>query len=608
MQPQRTTSGSEVRQAPVVFLFNSGARLTGLGAVTPETLEAAMRERGVEARVLELGDGEEASQVAERAAREGAGVVVSVGGDGTVHSVATGLLRAGATAALGILPAGTMNNVAASLGIPEDLNAALDQLAACVRSGETRPLDLGMIGDLPFVEAAGFGIISDLMCIGETVKQNPLAAPAALPQVAQLLGRYRPAPVSVTVDGVEHRSRALHVLICNSPSLAMRIEAAPGARMDDALLDVVVYRRFRPFELLAYMVRRMGGRRIPDARVRRYRGREIVVQPSAAWPIEIDGDLVGHCGENRWRRIEARVLPGALRLAAPPEPPRIEESPLKTMLRALPAVPESVPAAVSQAATSAQEAVQQVVVPPRHAARRAAIIRGLYIGGGLLALGASIAARYAHILPGDVRITRSLQSTRSPLMDRFWTGVAWAGFPRESTALVTGSIVALWLARFRLEAAFLLLASGVNAVNFVLKRVVKRQRPTEPHVRVVRLIREPSFPSGHVMHYVSTLGFLSAAALANLRPSALRRVIVGGCAALIALVGPSRVYLGAHWPSDVAAGYIFGGLYLGGVLELYSLAKRREATEEPRMMAGISANEAAVRAGARKEERSAAGG
>jgi undecaprenyl-diphosphatase len=100
--------------------------------------------------------------------------------------------------------------------------------------------------------------------------------------------------------------------------------------------------------------------------------------------------------------------------------------------------------------------------------------------------------------------------------------------------------------------------------------------------RVLRLIQAPSFPSGHTMNYVSVFGFLGAASMANVKPSLLRTLLVGSCAGMIALIGPARVYLGAHWPSDTAAGYLFGGLYLGGLLELYTEAKLRQAKRHPR--------------------------
>lgn len=625
----RVASLARLASVRVALILNESAREAAHGDLTRDGLERALRARGLHGEVIVIrqdedrdGDlGEDVSVVAERLAREGADIVVAVGGDGTVHGVATGLLRAldaSAEASLGIIPAGTMNNVAAALGIPEDVDAALDLIAASVALGVRRRLDMGMIVGKPFIESSGFGIISDLMCIGESVKQHPLLAPTAIPQIARLLGRYRPARVTLMLDGKLLRTRALHVRICNAPVTGMRIVSAPGARMDDGLLDVVVYEHFRPIELLAYLLRRVGGAHIPSARVRRFRARHIMVQPAEAWPIDLDGELIGHCGPaSQWRRIEARVLPGALNLAALQEKPHIAEGALQTILRALPVVPDGVPAAVEaveQAALSAEQAVteataaaeealqgalQQVTEPPRQAARRASRIRLLYLAGGVAALGISIAASRTHLLPGDLRLTRTLQRTRSPLADRFWSTVAWAGFPKQSIPLVAAGTLGLWLARFRLEALFLLLASCVNLVNFVVKRVVRRQRPTEGVVHVSRLIREPSFPSGHVMHYVATLGFVAAAALANLRSSRLRRVLVGACSALIVLVGPSRVYLGAHWPSDVAAGYVFGGLYLGGVLELYSYAKQQQALfgSLPALVPfGPSANEAAARA------------
>lgn len=624
------SSSSTPKKAPygkIVLLMHESANQTGEGSFTVDSLESALRQRGLDGHVIELGPADDAAEAAKRAALDKAAVVVAVGGDGTVHDVAKGLWQAtreGAQAALGILPAGTMNNIAATLGIPEDVDAALDNIAVTLRSGRFRSLDLARIGEMTFVEEAGFGMLSQLMRIGESVKQNDLAVPAAAVQVGQTLTKYQAAPLTLKMDGRSYRFHALHVLVCNAPVIAMRMNVAPGARMDDGLLDVVVYERYHPMQLMAHLVQRIGGREMEDARVRRFRARSILVEPSrdasfAAWPIEVDGEIAGDCGpDGRWRRIEVHALPQALQLAAPPASSQIEEGALKTAQRAVsstlkttPAAPSETAAATTPSATTPAasppvlasdgvigNAVGQVAEPPRRAAQRTALVRTLYLIGSALAIAIGVAASRADLLPGDLRLTRALQRTRSPRRDRFWRAVAWAGFPRPTTLVVSVTTLALWITRFRLEALFLLLATGINALNFALKRIVRRKRPTESRVRVLRLIREPSFPSGHVMFYVSAFGFLVAAALANLRPSALRRGIVAVGASLIALVGASRVYLGDHWPSDVVAGYLFGGLYLGGVLELYARAKNQQAHKAPATPGlatpGASANELAT--------------
>lgn len=600
MEP-RASSGSVSRDvAPirdVVAIMHEGANQTGEGPFTAAALESALRDHGLDGEVVALTGNSDVADAAERAALDGARVVLAVGGDGTIHRAAKGLWRAsraGAHAALGILPAGTMNNVAAALGIPEDADAALDSVAGSLRLGRFRPLDLGRIGDMIFVEEAGFGILTDLTGIGESVKQNDLAVPAAALQIGRMIATYKPAPLTLTLDGRRRRFNALHVLICNAPVIALRMNVAPDARMDDGLLDVIVYDRFRLWQLLTYLARHIGGREIPDTRVRRFHVRSVVMEPynapsHANWAVDVDGDKVGDCGPyGRWRRIEAHALPHALSLAALPASPKIEEQPWKTAQRAIastlkptPSTPDqpevsSNPVAAREAAI--ETAVGQITEPPRRAARRTTLIRTLYVVCAALAVAMGFAARRANILPGDLEITRALQRTRSPRRDTFWRAVAWAGFPRPTALIVAVTTLGLWFARFRLESRFMLLASGVNALNYALKRIVRRQRPAESRVRVLRLIKEPSFPSGHVMFYVSAFGFLMAAALANLRPSALRHAIVAAGASMIALVGASRVYLGAHWPSDVAAGYLFGGLYLGGTLQFYAWAKQRQAS------------------------------
>lgn len=612
MEP-RVSSGSESKSVTpirdVVAIMHEGANQTGEGPFTAAALESALRSRGLDGEVVALTGDSDVADAAERAALDGARVVLAIGGDGTVHRVAKGLWRAsraGAHAALGILPAGTMNNVAAALGIPEDADAALDSLAASLRLGHFRPLDLGRIGDLIFVEEAGFGILSDLVGIGESVKQNDLAVPAAALQIGRMIAAYTPAPLTLTLDGRRRRFNALHVLICNAPVIAMRMNVAPDASMDDGLLDVIVYDRFRLWQLLTYLARHIGGREMPDARVRRYRVRSVVMEPYNApshtsWAVEADGDKIGDCGpDGQWRRIEARALPHALSLAALPMSPKIAEHPLKTAQRAIASTlkpapttqdqPEEPSNSVAASEAAIATAVGQATEPPRRAARRITLIRTLYILCAALAVAMGFAARRADILPGDLAITRALQRTRSPRRDTFWRAVAWLGFPRPTALFVAVTALGLRLARFRLESRFMLLASGANVLNFALKRIVRRQRPAESHVRVLRLIKEPSFPSGHVMFYVSAFGFLMAAALANLRPSALRHAIVAAGASMIALVGASRVYLGAHWPSDVAAGYLFGGLYLGGTLQFYTWAKQRQANLTP-LASSPNANE-----------------
>lgn len=228
---------------------------------------------------------------------------------------------------------------------------------------------------------------------------------------------------------------------------------------------------------------------------------------------------------------------------------------------------------VKPVVTEAQRIAAETSVSGRRAVSRGTIFLALYAWLLSGALMLSVIARYTQFFPGDMAITAALQKQRNPWVRRFMVAISEIGFPKLSVPLTIG-VAGIFLAlRFRLEAIFILLTTSSNLLNALVKRLIKRPRPTKELVTVVRVINEPSFPSGHVMHYTNFFGLLIYLLATNWRSGTLRNMLIAICTALIVFIGPSRVYLGAHWPSDVMAGYIYGGLWFGGIMALYLRVK-----------------------------------
>lgn len=172
----------------------------------------------------------------------------------------------------------------------------------------------------------------------------------------------------------------------------------------------------------------------------------------------------------------------------------------------------------------------------------------------------------------DAAVTLKLQRCKEPWFDRLMHVVSWQGFPPQSRLLPPSIASLLWLTGFRLEAFFQLLAWGTGGISFTFKRIMRRSRPgpDDDGIRVVVAnIGGSSFPSGHVINYVGVYGFLSYLAFTWIRPKAIRRAVVGSLLSLIALVGPSRIYLGHHWLTDVLASYTLGTTYLIALTGVY---------------------------------------
>ncbi|GCF08164.1 phosphatase PAP2 family protein [Dictyobacter arantiisoli] len=238
----------------------------------------------------------------------------------------------------------------------------------------------------------------------------------------------------------------------------------------------------------------------------------------------------------------------------------------------LPIPPVKLPE-INPVMTEAQRVAATTSVSGRRAVSRGTMFMALYLWMLSGAVILSLIARRTQFFPGDMSITARLQKNRQPWLRRFFFGVSEIGFVQYAIPQTLGVAGIFWALRFRLEALFILLTSSATLLNVIVKRVIKRPRPTNNLVTVVKVINEPSFPSGHVMYYTNFYGLLIYLLATNWRSGRIRNFLIGICATLIACIGPSRVYLGAHWPSDVAAGYIYGGLWFSGVMALYLRVK-----------------------------------
>lgn len=192
----------------------------------------------------------------------------------------------------------------------------------------------------------------------------------------------------------------------------------------------------------------------------------------------------------------------------------------------------------------------------------------------LLALFALLAwwVHFHPVLAVDVTITREFQENQSPWLSTTMIAVSYIGNTLPLAIGLIALAAALFsIVRLYLEAVTVVVVSAISALlNFSIKLLVDRPRPSSRLVDVIQYANGLSFPSGHVMSYIAFWGLLFSLGIILFRGNHWWRIallVISGL--FVVLVGPSRIYLGDHWASDVLGGYIFGGAWLCIALLIY---------------------------------------
>lgn len=285
-----------------LLLVNARSRQGGADLAAAR---AALRARGVEPVEPRFGECTRIADIVERHARE-VDLVIVGGGDGTLNAAADAVAACGLP--LGVLPLGTANDLARTLGLPLDLAAA----CATIADGRTRRIDLGVVNGKRFFNVAslGLGVQVARRLTGEAKRRwGALGYAMAARDAWRAARSFR---VQVACDGQTSTLRSLHLAVANGRHYGGGMTAAPDAAIDDGQLDLWSLRPMSPWRLLSLLPALRRGDHGADPEVDAMRGRTIVVETERPMPINTDGELTTHTPA----RFE--VAPGALAVFAPP--------------------------------------------------------------------------------------------------------------------------------------------------------------------------------------------------------------------------------------------------------------------------------------------------
>jgi YegS/Rv2252/BmrU family lipid kinase len=271
------------------LIFNPAAGNPSESAAQLVELLCLLQKQQIQTEVTVVQPKQDLRLLARSAVREGVKMVIVSGGDGTIENIALGLV--GTRTTLGIIPTGTRNNLARSLGIPIDNIGAA---AALLRKGRRIEIDVGRVlhrkRSRGFLEAAAIGLSSALYPSSDDIQHGELGKIAGF---IKTLVSAEPSEIRLWV-GRRRKEVVTHAhmaIVANMPFLGANYQIAPDVIFDDRYLDVFVYSDLNKRELIGQVLQSSSA--LPDTRIQRFRAKKVVIKTKPAMPVMADGVLLG---------------------------------------------------------------------------------------------------------------------------------------------------------------------------------------------------------------------------------------------------------------------------------------------------------------------------
>jgi diacylglycerol kinase (ATP) len=298
----------------VKLIVNPGAGNPSESGKNLKLVLGYLKKNGLKIDVAMAKPKEKATPIARQAVKDGYKIVIAMGGDGTIEAVMRGMIDS--QTRLGIIPAGTENNIALSLGIPTDLKEACGLIAF----GKTLKLDMGQVKTqkgkkFNFFEMATVGLSAAIYPEANKAASGKLSS---IKDAALKLIRQETKPtVFLTINGESKiKVDTMLVMVSNTPTFGKKFKVAPGASLQDGLLDISVYPDFSKSELLGYYAAVMNGGYSGNGKVQQYQASKLKIKTSPKMEIMADGIELGKgtvtikVRKNALRVITAKTNPG----------------------------------------------------------------------------------------------------------------------------------------------------------------------------------------------------------------------------------------------------------------------------------------------------------
>ncbi len=290
----------------VKLIANPGAGNASDSANNLKLVTGYLKKNGMKVDVALAKPKEKATPIARQAVKDGYMIVIAMGGDGTIEAVMRGVI--GSKTRLGIVPTGTQNNIGKSLGIPLDLKEA----CALIASDQTLKLDIGQVKTrkgkkFNFFEMATIGLSAAIYPAANKVASGKLFN--IKDGILTLIHQETKPKIRLTINNESKiEVETMLVMVSNTPGFGKNFIVAPGASLQDGLLDISVYPDFSKVELVSYYAAVMDGGYSGDGNVQHYQARKLKIKSSPKQDVMADGVALGK------GTVTIKVRPGALRV------------------------------------------------------------------------------------------------------------------------------------------------------------------------------------------------------------------------------------------------------------------------------------------------------